>query len=182
MGIKLSKNPEGALKTAIKHSQCTKYFIKESAEVITSSSHPHPNNHYAGWNIQYKFPRSNNEAFNYCGSSCSEGEQCIISISARRQRPPLSISSPRCCPPPALLLSPQPRRRRSDSLFFPKNSFGSQRHKILESRTNPRDQLVHFLIIFFPLPTVDVGGGGVGEWRIITTKITLIRDEGNLTF
>lgn len=44
----------------------TKCLIKEPTKVITCTSHPHPNNHYAEWNIQYKFPWSNNEAFNYC--------------------------------------------------------------------------------------------------------------------
>lgn len=88
---------------AIKRDHQAKYFIKEQAKVITSSSHPHSNNYYAGWNIQCEFPWSNNEAFNYCGSSRSEGEQCIISISAH------TSDHPACSLPKTAVADWQPR-------------------------------------------------------------------------
>lgn len=56
--------------------------------------------------------------------------------------------APATAPPP----SPHNLHARVTASSF-QNSFGSQRHKILKSHTNTRDQLVHFLIIFFLLLT-----------------------------
>lgn len=125
---------------AIKQDHQAKYFIKEQAKVITFASHPHSNNYYAGWNIQCEFPWSNNEAFNYCGWSCSEGEQSIISISAH------TSDHPSCSPPPPKKKKAHCGRLTASSL---QHSFGSQRHKTQKSRTNPRHQLVWFFWLFF---------------------------------
>lgn len=141
--VKNKKTHRRALKTALTHNHQTKYFIKEPAKVITSTPHPHPNNHYARWNIQYKFPRSNNEAFNYCELEPQWGGTVHHFNLSPRQQPPL-------------LLPENLYTRVTASPFG--NSFRSQRQVPHQS---PWPISTFFFLFFF------------SEGGIIATKITL---------